>query len=145
MKNKKIVILVAMAIVLIFIILCFRSCGKKNSYVGYYTMEGFYSCALCVNKDGTVTYSSNQMNWRCSTGYMEKEKDYAALYFNKHKNPEAYIEEYCPLFMTLSDDGKRMYLSSDNPDWATDTYDVVEKEDYDAFVEEHELITTLDD
>lgn len=145
MKNKKIIILIVLAIVLLFIILCFRSCGKKNSYAGYYIVEKNHAYALCINKDGTVIYSSDQKNWKCSTGYMEKGKDYAALYFNRHKDPKTDIENFCPLFVTLSNDGKRMYLSSDNPDWATDTFDVVDKEDYKAFVEEHELITTLDD
>lgn len=142
-KNKKMILVVG-AVIVVILLLCCLFLGKKDRYEGYYIMEGRPVYALCVNKDGTVTYSSNKMNWACSTGYIEIGEDRAALYFDRHLNPEAYVERFCPLYMTLSEDGKRMYLSSDNSDWYTDTFDVVDKEEYETFAEEYGLTISID-
>lgn len=141
LKNKKRSI--AVIVLLIIVILGIRACGGGADYDGYYIMNGDKHYALCISKDGTAVYSSDRMNWRCSIGYMEELEECAALYFNKHYNPEAYVEKYCPLYVTLSEDGKRMYLSSDNSNWNTDIFEVVDKKTYEAFVEEHKLITEV--
>lgn len=147
-RNKKVGI-IAIVVVLVIIIGILSLVGVgKNRYVGYYILDtgnGFDSVyALCINKDGTAIYSSNKMNWKCSIGYTEKDENCVALYFNQHYNPEAYVEKYCPLYVTLSEDGQRMYLSSDNPNWITDTFDVVDKDTYELFVQEHNLIISLE-
>ena len=46
------------------------------------------------------------------------------------------LYDYSPLHVKISDDGTRLYLSSDSNDWSTDTYDKVSKSDYETFIED---------
>ena len=120
-------------------------CGKK-SLDGFYVFDREdpsydYTYQYFLEIDGdTVYYHCNENGsdtWHLK-GYSEKTEDGVDIYID-------FFSKYTPLHAKLSDDGSRLYLSSDNQKWKTDTYTKVSKDEYtDKFValfNEHFTIT----
>lgn len=133
MKNKHIACFVMMLLAVMLI-----GCGgsEEEKLDGYYTMYSSSGKAYGLVIDGdTAIYETNRNNYPSYvTGNIESAEEGIDIYFESVSwlyNSEP--SDYNPLHAKLSDDGTRLYLSSDSGNWITDTYLKVSKSAYETF------------
>lgn len=116
------------AIVLLAVVLL----GKKDKYTGYYTCitNGRNYYALQIDGDRVIGYGSGTLPYH--EGNISTAENCVYAYFL-----DADWQRYSPLTITLSDNGEKMYFASEDSRWRTDTYDVVSKSEYEAFLQEY--------
>lgn len=105
--------------------------GKKGGYSGYYTCitdRNYY--AIQIDGDRITGYGSGTLPYH--EGYISTAENCAyANFIDKDWS------RYSPFTITLSDNGEKMFFSSENDRWSTDTYDAVSKSEYEAFLQEY--------
>ena len=145
MKEKNLTKKIILGCMMVLLTFTLFGCGSKTKKVdGYYTMTvdaqvgmGHDHYAIEINGSDVVYHTDRYgSDGHSIKGNIEYGDDGTANIYIPDINLCSYTK-FCPLHVELSDDGKRMYLSSDNSDWNTDTYDVVSKADFDDFVEEN--------
>lgn len=136
-KSMMKVITLIMVAVIAAATLC--ACGGKSCN-GYYTMTNPSGTkyALCIDGKTAIYLCGRGDAWPVYEGNVEKADEGVDLYFPDQGGRGGYMElyDYSPLHVKISDDGTRLYLSSDSNDWSTDTYDKVSKSDYETFIED---------
>lgn len=153
MKNKKLIMVIAVVVAVLAIVVGVRAYEKKNQYVGYYysepvnTSEMFSDlptpCAMHIAKDGTVIYMRGRKVY--ASGYLEKEEGRGVIYFDKFSFDAAEkVQPSCPLYLEKSDNGNRVYLTSDNSNWNTRTFESVNKSEYETIIEENDMMTSAE-
>lgn len=129
------IVAVIAVVVLVLISSLFGAGGSKklDGYYIYTTSNGRYY-ALEISGSRAVMhyykYSADEQE-----ANVEKTDDGADLYFIASDTRYLELERYSPLHAKLSNDGKRVYLSSDSNDWITDAYDRVSKKEFEEFME----------
>ena len=111
------------------------SCGSKG-VDGYYIFEKQQGqiYALEINGSTAALYYSVAGSTPIEAT-VDKTDEGADLYFGE--SPSIFLNEwndFNPMHVKISDDGKKMYLSSDVSGWSAKTYDVVSKKEFDEFI-----------
>lgn len=111
-------------------------CGAKK-VDGYYIFEKMQGqiYALEINGDTATLHYSVARN-SVIEATVEKTDEGADLYFGE--SPSIFLNEwndFNPMHVKLSSDGKKMYLSSDVSGWSATAYDVVTKKEFDELIE----------
>jgi len=157
-KNRRIS---ALLLTLLFVMISLCACGAKGSkvkdYAGYYIYEApnssnvkFCYCAINISKDGNTTlrarqYDMNHWNFPrtgVTSGSLSIDEDKALFYNTSFEGTDEKINwsNYFPLIFSLLNDGDILYVDSDADGWSADSYTKVDKDEYDSFCAEHELI-----
>lgn len=137
--NKK---WIALLVCIVAIAAVVMMCGKKKSSIdGYYTWENDSKYGALIIKGRNVTYQTASNNYYPEYfGAVEKTAGGADLYFDWQGDSYSdYYQmlDYSPLHVKLSEDGKHLYLSSDNSKWLTDIYNRVSKKEYEEYYNEN--------
>ncbi|MCM1220292.1 MAG: zinc-ribbon domain-containing protein [Lachnospiraceae bacterium] len=105
--------------------------GKKDKYSGYYTciVNGNYY-AIQIDGDEIIGYSSMKPSYH--NGYISTGENCIYTYFS-----DARWQQYSPFTITLSDNGEKMYFSSEDARWTTDIYDAVSKSEFEDFFQKY--------
>ncbi len=148
---KKITIFCCIALTSLFFTAC---AGKNTDYTGYYIFDSGKSAsqsnfAMQVDKDGTVIcmQSSNKDRgdylWaRSHKGIIENGSGEGLIYFSQGADMErdnsilrSEFARYSPVKLALADDGKRAFLWAESDDFYAVTFDVVDEDKYNDFVD----------
>lgn len=128
--RKQIAIGAAAAVAVIVLMVVIFS-GKKDGYSGYYTcVTAMNYYAIQIDGDKITGYGSGTLPYH--EGYLSTAENCAYANFN-----DADWSRYNSFTITLSDNGGKMFFSSESPQWSTDIYDAVSKSEYEAFLREH--------
>ena len=127
---------IAICLTLLLLASMLAGCGAKN-VDGYYIFEKQQGqiYALEIHGDTAALYYSVAGSTPIEAT-VEKTDEGADLYFGE--SPSVFLNEwndFNPMHVKLSSDGKKMYLSSDVSGWSATTYDVVAKKEFDEFIE----------
>lgn len=111
-------------------------CGSGSSINGYYIFDrsGGPDYALEISGSKAIIHYAVYGGIELEAD-VEKTDDGADLYFEASSQVMLQLRQYNPLHAKLSDDGERLYLSSDVSGWSTDTYQKVSKQEFEAFIE----------
>ena len=110
-------------------------CGSK-SVDGHYIFEKQQGQVYALEIDGntaTLHYSVARSSTIEAT--VEKTNEGADLYFGE--SPSTFLNEwndFNPMHVKISDDGKKMYLSSDSSGWSAVTFEVVSKAEFNEVI-----------
>ncbi len=106
--------------------------GKKDKYSGYYicNINGQSCYAIQIDGDRVTGYGTGTLPYH--EGSISTTDSHAYADFTDRD-----WERYSPFTITLSEDGRKMYFSSDDSRWSTDTYYVVGKSEYESFLQEY--------
>ncbi len=122
--------LAIICLVTLMLAITLTGCGSKS-------VDGYYICgkyALEIHGDTATLHYAPAGNSVIEAS-VEKTDEGADLYFGEsHSVLLNDMNDYNPMHVKISDNGEKMYLSSDSSGWSADTYDVVSKSEFDEFV-----------
>lgn len=115
-------------------------CGskKEKNVDGYYvfapTSVGSGTYALEIH-GGTAIMHHSHAGSKTVEGNVEITDEGADLYFEASRELVLQtLSKYNPFHVRISNDGERMYFSSDSENWITDTYEVVSKKEFEEII-----------
>lgn len=126
--------LTVICLIILMLAATLAGCGSNSKGV-----DGYYICgkyALEIHGSTATLHYEPTGKSRVIEATVEKTDEGADLYFGKSSSVFLNdMNDYNPMHVKLSDNGENMYLSSDSEGWSADTYEVVSKEDFEAFIE----------
>lgn len=122
---------VAACLAALMLVATLAGCGSKG-VDGYYIYEKQQGqvYALEIN-GGTAALYYSVAGSTPIEATVDKTDEGADLYFGE--SPSTFLNEwndYNPMHVKISDDGKKMYLSSDSSGWSAVTFEVVSKTEF---------------
>lgn len=118
-------------------------CGSKKGVDGYYIYEKQQGqiYALEISGDTAALYYSVAGGHTIEAS-VDKTDEGADLYFGE--SPSTFLNEwndFNPMHVKISDDSKKMYLTSDSSGWSALTFEVVSKKEFDEAIGNASTVT----
>lgn len=124
-------------LVTLMLAMTLAGCGSKGAD-GYYIFEKKQgqTYALEINGGAAALYYSVAGSTPIEAT-VDNTDEGADLYFGE--SPSTFLNEwndFNPMHVKISDDGKKMYLSSDSSGWSAVTFEVITKKEFDKVIGE---------
>lgn len=128
--------LIVICLMTLMLTAALAGCGSKG-VDGYYIYEKQQGqiYALEISGDTAALYYSVAGGHTIEAS-VDKTDEGADLYFGE--SPSTFLNEwndFNPMHVKISDDGKRMYLTSDSSGWSALTFEVVSKKEFDEAID----------
>lgn len=143
-NTSKFIVICLMMMFAVALVGCGSKGGNGSKGVdGYYVYEKQQGqlYALEISGDTASLYYSVAGGHTIEAS-VDKTDEGADLYFGK--SPSTFLNEwndFNPMHVKISDDGKKMYLTSDVSGWSALTFEVVSKKDFDEVIDNASLTT----
>lgn len=134
--------LIVICLMTLMLAAALAGCGSKG-VDGYYIYEKQQGqiYALEISGDTAALYYSAAGGHTIEAS-VDKTDEGADLYFGK--SPSTFLNEwndFNPMHVKISDDSKKMYLTSDSSGWSALTFEVVSKKEFDETIDNASMVT----
>lgn len=133
---KKALVLVIMGVLLL------SGCGSKNEGK---EVDGYWLCTSAKNGEAAIyiiiddSHAEYYTNWDDNGVHPENYRNYQGTVEKTEEGADVYISEFAkfsPLHVKKSEDGSKLFMTSDNDNWPTLVFDQTDKETYEADIDD---------